>query len=174
MLPYFIIFTLLFGIGLIVLSFVLEPFVKVSSERSQNALKCIQILGIVILCISGAKLVSGNDNKNVSLCLSMLVLGIAVTTLTTIIHIDCDDAKKYTPYVLAASVVLILSSATCSFIPQTSILNIQTLGLQKYPTPYPSHQTYGQTPTSPCTDDYGQTPSTPYLPYPDPNTRYQY
>ena len=107
---------LLIGLGLIILSFYLTPLVETplvekSTDRAKQAVRGVQILGVAIFCISVTKLTCQGRASNFNILLGiMFLLGGVCTGLFAIIHNDCVDARKFTPYALGVSVSIIVGT----------------------------------------------------------------
>jgi hypothetical protein len=111
----FLIYTLIFGFILTICSFLLTPKVKDTTNRAENSANGVQVLGVSLFCISATILFCGGSEevsprKKMLLIAFILVFSIIIITLVSIVHTDCEDARKITPVLLGFGVFSLVLS----------------------------------------------------------------
>ena len=115
MIKIFLYYTLFFGLILTICSFILTPKVKDTTDRAEKSANGIQVLGVALFCISATILLCGADikdssKKDIFLGLLILASGIVITTLASIVHTDCEDAKALSSVLIGFGVLSIVLS----------------------------------------------------------------
>ena len=115
MIKFFLYYTLFFGLILTICSFILTPKVKDTTDRAEKSANGIQVLGVALFCISATILLCGanikdSSKKDIFLGLLILASGIVITTLASIVHTDCEDAKALSSVLIGFGVLSIVLS----------------------------------------------------------------
>jgi hypothetical protein len=119
-LPTEMLMGLMFVVGLVLTIFAF----KISSDvnickvpAAQNALRGLLVMGVMLMSISGTTLgincpPAKSDKKTNSMIfvILMFLTGIVTTALVSVIHTNCEDARKDTPVLLTMSVLIIVVS----------------------------------------------------------------
>jgi|694.fasta_scaffold122934_4 uncharacterized protein YacL len=162
-LPKEMLMGLMFIVGLVLTIFAFKitndvNICKVSA--AQNALRGLLVMGVMLMSITGTTLgINCNTGKSDSetsvngmiFVILMLVIGIITTALVSVIHKNCEDARKDTPILLTMSVLIMVVS----------------LGYLGY-TAYNNHKSSSNTPSGTPSESPPRvlTPSTPSEPPP--------
>jgi cytochrome bd-type quinol oxidase subunit 2 len=121
-LPKEMLMGLMFIVGLVLTIFAFKiandvNICKVSA--AQNALRGLLVMGVMLMSITGTTLgINCNTGKSDSetsvngmiFVILMLVIGIITTALVSVIHKNCEDARKDTPILLTMSVLIMVVS----------------------------------------------------------------
>lgn len=116
---------LIFIVGLVltIYAFKISPLVNKCSNKSQNSVRGLLTIGIMMIsfslmymvCDCGIKVKTGTIGM--LFVIVMFVLGIITITLLSIIHAECKEAQKNTPFLLSLSVMTtVLSSGYLIYI----------------------------------------------------------
>jgi cytochrome bd-type quinol oxidase subunit 2 len=120
-LPKEILMGLMFIVGLVltIFAFKIASDVTECNTYSQNALRGLLVMGVMLMSISGTTLgincdVEKSEKKNhmngMIFVILMLIIGIITTALVSVIHKNCEDARKDTPVLLTLSVLIMVVS----------------------------------------------------------------
>jgi cytochrome bd-type quinol oxidase subunit 2 len=118
-LPKEILMGLMFIVGLVltIFAFKIASSVTDCNTHSQNALRGLLVMGVMLMSISGTTLGIncdiGKSDKSVNgmiFVILMLIIGIITTALVSVIHKNCEDARKDTPVLLTLSVLIMVVS----------------------------------------------------------------
>jgi cytochrome bd-type quinol oxidase subunit 2 len=120
-LPKEILMGLMFIVGLVltIFAFKIASDVTECNTHSQNALRGLLVMGVMLMSISGTTLgincdVEKSEKKNhmngMIFVILMLIIGIITTALVSVIHKNCEDARKDTPVLLTLSVLIMVVS----------------------------------------------------------------
>ena len=110
---------LMFTVGLVltIFAFKIASNVTDCNTHSQNALRGLLVMGVMLMSISGTILGincdTGKSDKSVNgmiFVILMLIIGIVTTALVSVIHKNCEDARKDTPILLTLSVLIMVVS----------------------------------------------------------------
>lgn len=107
------------GLVLTVYSFKIAPDTKDCSSKTQNAVRGLLVMGVMLMSVTLTYMVCGCGVSNLThgtigmgFVLLMLAIGIIVIVLSSIIHAGCSDAKKDTPVLIALSVIVTVMSGS--------------------------------------------------------------
>jgi len=118
-LPKEILMGLMFIVGLIltIFAFKIASDVTGCNANSQNALRGLLVMGVMLMSISattlGMNCDTGKSDKSVNgmiFVILMLLIGIVTTALVSVIHKNCKDARKDTPILLTLSILIMVVS----------------------------------------------------------------
>jgi hypothetical protein len=120
-LPKEILMGLMFIVGLIltIFAFKIASDVTGCNANSQNALRGLLVMGVMLMSISATNLgmncdTGKSDKSNhmngMIFVILMLIIGIVTTALVSVIHKNCEDARKDTPILLTLSVLIMVVS----------------------------------------------------------------
>lgn len=121
-LPKEMLMGLMFIVGLVLTIFAFKIANDVNICKvpaAQNALRGLLVMGVMLMSITGTTLVincnTGKSNTEMSVngmifVILMLVIGIITTALVSVIHKNCEDARKDTPILLTMSVLIMVVS----------------------------------------------------------------
>ena len=110
---------LMFIVGLVltIFAFKMSNDVTTCNVNAQNALRGLLVMGVMLMSITGTTLGincdTGKSDKTVNgmiFVILMLVIGIVTTALVSVIHKNCEDARKDTPILLTMSVLIMVVS----------------------------------------------------------------
>ena len=110
---------LIFVVGLVltIFAFKISSSVTKCNAASQNALRGLLVMGVMLMSITGTILGincdTGKSDKSVNgmiFVILMFITGIVTTALVSVIHKNCDEARTDTPILLTMSVLIILVS----------------------------------------------------------------
>ena len=118
-LPKEMLMGLMFIVGLVltIYSFKIASDVTSCNIASQNALRGLLVMGVMLMSITatilGINCDTGKSDKSVNgmiFVILMLIIGIITTALVSVIHKNCEDARKDTPILLTMSVLIMVVS----------------------------------------------------------------
>ena len=118
-LPKEMLMGLMFVVGLLltIFAFKIASDVTKCNIASQNALRGLLVMGVMLMSISGTTLGincdTGKSDKTVNsmiFVILMLIIGIVTTALVSVIHKNCENARKDTPILLTMSVLIMIVS----------------------------------------------------------------
>ena len=105
------------GLVLTIFAFKIASDVTGCNKASQNALRGLLVMGVMLMSITGTILGincdTGKSDKSVNgmiFVIVMLIIGIITTALVSVIHKNCEDARKDTPVLLTMSVLIMVAS----------------------------------------------------------------
>ena len=114
---------LMFTVGLVltIFAFKIASNVTDCNTHSQNALRGLLVMGVMLMSISGTTLgincptrstshTLGGVTSSMAFIVLMLIIGIVTTALVSVIHKNCEDARKDTPVLLTLSVLIMVLS----------------------------------------------------------------
>lgn len=98
------------GLVLTIYAFKIAPDVKDCDSKTQNALRGLLVMGVIMLSVSSTLFACGMNNgytglANVFIVL-MLIVGITTISLSSIIHGACEKARGDTPALITVSVIM--------------------------------------------------------------------
>ena len=108
----FMIAMVVVGLVLTIFAFKIAPHTdKCDSKKASHATRGLLVLGVAILTIASTYLACGCGNSssesskysNMTLVVVMMLLGIVVIVLTSVIHSECHNARKDTPFLLTTA-----------------------------------------------------------------------
>jgi hypothetical protein len=108
---------MLIGLVITIFAFKIAKDVTNCSDKAQNALRGLLVMGVALLCVSSTSLVCGctKDLSHPAIGKSftalMVVIGIITITLTSIISSECTPAKGDLSIILILSVIVTVVSA---------------------------------------------------------------
>ena len=118
-LPREMLMGLMFIVGLVltIFAFKIASDVTNCNTASQNALRGLLVMGVMLMSITGTTLGincnTGKSDKSVNsmiFVILMLIIGIVTTALVSVIHKNCDNARKDTPILITLSVLIMVVS----------------------------------------------------------------
>jgi cytochrome bd-type quinol oxidase subunit 2 len=118
-LPKEMLMGLMFIVGLVltIFAFKIASDVTKCNTNTQNALRGLLVMGVMLMCITGTTLLincnTEKSDKSVNgmiFVILMLLIGIITTALVSVIHKNCEDARKDTPTLLTMSVLIMVVS----------------------------------------------------------------
>jgi uncharacterized membrane protein YedE/YeeE len=114
---------LMFIVGLVLTIFALKIASNVNNcdSSTQNAVRGLLVMGVMLMSITGTTLgincptrskshTLGGVTSSMAFIVLMLIIGIITTALVSVIHKNCEDARKDTPILLIMSVLIIVVS----------------------------------------------------------------
>jgi cytochrome bd-type quinol oxidase subunit 2 len=120
-LPKEMLMGLMFIVGLVltIFAFKIANDVTGCNTNTQNALRGLLVMGVMLMCITGTTLlINCNTEKSdtetsvngMIFVVLMFLIGIITTALVSVIHKNCEDARKDTPTLLTMSVLIMVVS----------------------------------------------------------------
>ena len=120
-LPKEMLMGLMFIVGLVltIFAFKISSDVTNCNAASQNALRGLLVMGVMLMSITATTLgINCNRGKSdtetsvngMIFVILMLIIGIITTALVSVIHKNCEDARKDTPILLTMSVLIMVVS----------------------------------------------------------------
>jgi hypothetical protein len=120
-LPKEMLMGLMFIVGLVltIFAFKIANDVTGCNTNAQNALRGLLVMGVMLMSITGTALgINCNTEKSdtetsvngMIFVVLMLLIGIITTALVSVIHKNCEDARKDTPILLSMSVLIMVVS----------------------------------------------------------------
>jgi cytochrome bd-type quinol oxidase subunit 2 len=120
-LPKEMLMGLMFIVGLVltIFAFKIASDVTKCNTNTQNALRGLLVMGVMLMCITGTTLlINCNTEKSdtetsvngMIFVVLMFLIGIITTALVSVIHKNCEDARKDTPTLLTMSVLIMVVS----------------------------------------------------------------
>lgn len=120
-LPKEMLMGLMFVVGLVltIFSFKIASDVTSCNGAAQNALRGLLVMGVMLMSITGTTLgINCNTGKSdtetsvngMIFVILMLIIGIITTALVSVVHKNCEDARKDTPILLTMSVLIMVVS----------------------------------------------------------------
>jgi len=107
----------LMGLILTIYSFKIAPSVKNCDSKTQNSLRGLLVMGVIMMSVPSTAFACGCGMKTEAnkilgnvLIILMLIVGIITISLSSIIHGACEDARKHTPFLITMSVLLTVGS----------------------------------------------------------------
>lgn len=105
------------GLVLTIYAFKIAPATKNCSITAQNAVRGLIVMGVMLMSITGTFMICGcgvaklkHETIGMGFTILMLLIGIIVMVLSSIIHEDCNAAKKDTPLLISLSVLVTIAS----------------------------------------------------------------
>lgn len=118
-LPKEMLMGLMFIVGLVltIFAFKIASDVTICNVAAQNALRGLLVMGVMLMSITattvGINCDTGKSDKSLNgmiFVILMLIIGIVTTALVSVIHKNCEDARKDTPILLTLSVLIMVVS----------------------------------------------------------------